>query len=36
MQSMYLDQLTMAGAEGVDILKRLKSSGLRNYRRRHG
>jgi hypothetical protein len=36
MQSMYLDQLTMAGGEGVAILKRIKSSGLQNYRRRHG
>jgi hypothetical protein len=36
MQSMYLDQLTMAGGEGVKILKRMKSSGLQNYRRRHG
>ena len=36
MQSMYLDQLTMAGGEGVEILKRIKSSGLQNYRRRHG
>jgi hypothetical protein len=36
MQSLYLDQLTMAGGEGVEILKRIKSSGLKNYRRQHG
>jgi hypothetical protein len=32
MRTMYLDQLTMAGGGGVDILKRIKSSGLQNYR----
>jgi hypothetical protein len=36
MQSMYLDQLTMAGGEAVEILKRIKFGGLQNYRRRHG
>jgi hypothetical protein len=36
MQSMYLDQLTMAGGDGVEILNRIKSSGLQNYRSRHG
>jgi hypothetical protein len=36
MQAMYLDQMTMAGGEGVELLKRIKSSGLQNYRRRHG
>jgi hypothetical protein len=36
MQSMYLDHLTMAGGEAVKILKRLKFSGLQNYRGRHG
>ena len=36
MQSMYLDQLTMAGGAGTEILKRIKSGGLQKYRRRHG
>jgi hypothetical protein len=36
MQPMYLDQLTMAGGEVVEILKRIKFGGLQNYRRRHG
>jgi hypothetical protein len=36
LESLYLDQLTMAGGEGVEILKRIKSNGLQNYRRRHG
>jgi hypothetical protein len=36
MQSMYLDQLTMAGGEGSQILKRIKSGGVQNYRHRHG
>jgi hypothetical protein len=36
MESMYLDQLTMAGGEGVEILTRNKTSGLKEYRRRHG
>lgn len=36
MQSMYLDQLSMAGGEGVEILTRVKSAGLQNYRNRYG
>jgi hypothetical protein len=36
MQSIYLDQLTMAGGDTVEILNRIKTSGLQNYRRRHG
>jgi hypothetical protein len=36
MESLYLDQMTMAGSEGVAILNKLKFSGLQNYRRRHG
>lgn len=36
MESMYLDQLTIAGGEAVEILKRIKFGGLQHYRRRHG
>jgi hypothetical protein len=36
MEPLYLDQLTMAGGEGVEVLKRIKFCGLQNYRRRHG
>jgi hypothetical protein len=36
MEPLYLDQLSMAGGEAVEILNRIKFGGLRNYRRRHG
>ena len=35
MRYMYLDQLSMAGGQGVQILQRIKSAALRGYRR-HG
>ena len=36
MESLYLDQLTMAGGEGVELLKRIKFDGLRYYRNKYG
>jgi hypothetical protein len=36
MEAMYLDQMTMAGGEGVEVLNRIKFEGLRNYRNQHG
>jgi hypothetical protein len=36
MQHLYLDQLAMAGGEGVAILNRVKSAELQNYRNRYG
>jgi hypothetical protein len=36
MQSMYLDQLIMAGSDGVPILKKVKFAAMKDYRRRYG
>jgi hypothetical protein len=36
LRHMYLDQLAMAGGEGVHIVKRVKCAALQNYRLRYG
>jgi len=36
MEPLYLDQLTMAGGDGVTILQQVKSDGLRTYRNKYG
>jgi hypothetical protein len=33
---MYLDQLAMAGGEGVEILRRVKFDALQGYWRQYG
>jgi hypothetical protein len=36
MEPLYLDHLTMAGGEAVEILRRIKFDGLKNYRNKYG